>query len=129
MVVAVGDAGQVAFGVVGVLRQIVGRVGDRGQAIGVVISVDGRLVVLVGGRGATPACVVSEAGRGVVGIGNAGQPAHGVVGERRRMRAAVDRIDHAGPIAARVIAVAGPVKANDWDDEDSDCRLRKTGAH
>jgi hypothetical protein len=49
VVVAVGDADQVVFGVVGVLGQVIGRVGDGNQAVGVVVGVEGRSVVLVRG--------------------------------------------------------------------------------
>jgi hypothetical protein len=59
VVVAVGDAGQVAFRVVAVLGQIAGRIGDGDQAVGIVVSVVGGLVVLVGGRNAPSAGVVS----------------------------------------------------------------------
>jgi hypothetical protein len=79
VVVGVGDADEVVFGVVVVLGDVRGRVGDGEEVVGVVPSaslragsgVGGGFVVLVGGGDAASAIVLGEAGGGAVGIGDA----------------------------------------------------------
>ena len=52
--VRVGNAGQVVFRVVGVVRGMARRVGDAGQPVRVVIGIDSALDVLVRPRGPPP---------------------------------------------------------------------------
>jgi hypothetical protein len=74
VVVGVGDADQVVFGVVVVLSDVRGRVGDGDEVVGVVVGVGGGFAVLVSGGSAASAIIVGEAGGGAVGIGDGGLP-------------------------------------------------------